>query len=266
MVIQGRPVTAPLLALDRIGSCEVPISNKGMLEIISALHERYAELTIQEIKKAVGNFDSLHPFMQFYTVALWMKRANALMKIQRYIPEKVDIDDQFKLIAEVFPNVDRSGALIGESAASRLEWFKKRVAQDFEKSVLGAISANHITSPVEQFFLMEWEYLGLGKRYNIKLIPQRAIGTDSGQYYVDFAITPKNLWRARATIAIEIDGHEFHEKTQEQVRNDKARERALQRAGVTVLRFSGSEVVRSSRRCLEEVAKFLDSLEASSRK
>ncbi len=45
-------------------------------------------------------------------------------------------------------------------------------------------------------------------------------------------------------IVIEVDGHEFHERTKEQAQRDKSRDRALTGAGYRVLRFTGSEVFR----------------------
>ena len=43
-------------------------------------------------------------------------------------------------------------------------------------------------------------------------------------------------------VAIELDGHDFHDRTKEQARRDKSRDRQLAAAGITTLRFTGSEV------------------------
>jgi very-short-patch-repair endonuclease len=45
-----------------------------------------------------------------------------------------------------------------------------------------------------------------------------------------------------ANIAIEIDGHEWHEKSKEQAKRDKERGRYLLRSGYPEVRFTGSEV------------------------
>jgi hypothetical protein len=45
-------------------------------------------------------------------------------------------------------------------------------------------------------------------------------------------------------VAIEVDGHEFHEKTKEQAASDKSRDRKITRCGYSVIRFTGSEVYR----------------------
>ena len=44
------------------------------------------------------------------------------------------------------------------------------------------------------------------------------------------------------TIAIELDGHDFHEKTKQQASHDKRRERIIVKAGFPVFRYSGSDV------------------------
>lgn len=51
----------------------------------------------------------------------------------------------------------------------------------------------------------------------------------------------------RALVAIECDGHDFHEKTKKQAQHDKRRDRDLQILGWSVARFTGSEIVRDPR-------------------
>lgn len=119
------------------------------------------------------------------------------------------------------------------------------------------IHANVISSPIEQIFLLEWKSAGLDKKLKVHLSPHEPVSTDDASYEVDFLIVPEDPALENVKIAIELDGHEFHEKTKDQVRNDKIRERAIIQQGVTVLRFSGSEIVRNGRGCVEEVERFL---------
>lgn len=51
---------------------------------------------------------------------------------------------------------------------------------------------------------------------------------------------------------VELDGHEWHERTPEQAERDHKRDRQLIAEGYTVLRFSGREVIRDPRACAEE--------------
>jgi very-short-patch-repair endonuclease len=85
-------------------------------------------------------------------------------------------------------------------------------------------------------------------------------------YRVDFLVTYR-LWdgidpgdRIDASIVIECDGHDFHEKTKEQASKDKARDRRLQMLGCRVFRFSGSDLYQRPIDCAQEVYEFCDGL------
>lgn len=77
-----------------------------------------------------------------------------------------------------------------------------------------------------------------------------------GRYRVDFLIIdascPLEIADPRFMI-VECDGHEFHEKTKEQVERDKKRDRYFQSKNFKVLRFSGSEIWKDAFGCVEEV-------------
>jgi very-short-patch-repair endonuclease len=77
----------------------------------------------------------------------------------------------------------------------------------------------------------------------------------TGSYRLDFALVHDDVH-----LAVECDGHDFHEKTRQQARHDKARDRALVAAGWTVLRFTGSEIYADAPACVAEVFKVLDGL------
>jgi hypothetical protein len=69
---------------------------------------------------------------------------------------------------------------------------------------------------------------------------------------LDFALLPEVQAQAngvRYRVAVELDGHDFHERTKEQARRDKQRDRVLQTAGWIVLRFAGSEVFADPHSC-----------------
>lgn len=73
---------------------------------------------------------------------------------------------------------------------------------------------------------------------------QDPVKAQSGNTYIpDFSIPVWNISKREGKMfVVECDGHEFHEKTKEQVQHDKARERELIAEGFTVIRFSGSEI------------------------
>ena len=77
-----------------------------------------------------------------------------------------------------------------------------------------------------------------------------------GDFRTDFAVHltgSKGGKRLNEWIAVECDGHEFHERTKEQAARNKARDRAITTAGYKILRFTGSEIYRSSFACATDV-------------
>jgi len=55
-----------------------------------------------------------------------------------------------------------------------------------------------------------------------------------------------------ARLIVELDGHAYH-STPEQLENDAIRQRYLTRAGYTVIRFTGREINRDVKYCVDEV-------------
>ena len=88
---------------------------------------------------------------------------------------------------------------------------------------------------------------------HLSLASQEPIITKEGAYKVDFLVSKRHQGQIVARIAVELGGHEYYEKTRDQFMRDKKRERAIERSGLTVFRFSGSEICRNPRRCIEEV-------------
>lgn len=73
--------------------------------------------------------------------------------------------------------------------------------------------------------------------------------------------TPDFALRARSDeppLIIELDGHDFHQKTREQVEHDKRRDRWFAAKGLHVLRFTGSEVWRDASAVVAEILAFFD--------
>lgn len=77
-----------------------------------------------------------------------------------------------------------------------------------------------------------------------------------GRYRVDFLLTIGQRWSrseyATAQVVVECDGHDYHERTKDQAKRDRSRDRALQALGLRVLRFTGSEVWDNPLTCARE--------------
>lgn len=76
--------------------------------------------------------------------------------------------------------------------------------------------------------------------------PQAVIGS----FRVDFLIKDPFY---DLQFVVECDGHDFHERTKEQARRDKFRDRALKLLGFEVLHFTGSEIWADPDKCASEV-------------
>ncbi len=79
---------------------------------------------------------------------------------------------------------------------------------------------------------------------------QPTVEIGSQQFRPDFACLDEEF---DIKIAVELDGHDFHERTKDQAARDKQKDRAFASAGWRVLRFTGSEVYESAESCVSEV-------------
>jgi very-short-patch-repair endonuclease len=134
---------------------------------------------------------------------------------------------------------------------------------DALKRVREALDGEHaalrlIESPIERMMLvgLRWWF----RRYEVtingwvhgklELLPQVPVTFGDKRYRLDFAIRDREFdWK----IAIECDGHNFHERTPEQAQRDRERDRLLQIDGWTVLRFTGTEINRDLEKCTDQV-------------
>jgi very-short-patch-repair endonuclease len=72
-----------------------------------------------------------------------------------------------------------------------------------------------------------------------------------GDFNIDFVV--KRHGNGVLPLAIELDGHEFHEKTKAQASWDRKRERSIVRSGYLVVRFTGHEIFQDVEKCVKEV-------------
>lgn len=98
---------------------------------------------------------------------------------------------------------------------------------------------------VEQADLVE----GSGVAY-ARLVPQ----FKKGRERYDFALLVPSV---PSPIFIECDGHDFHERTKEQAKKDRSRDRRIQGSGAFVLRFTGSEIWADPAECAIEIIDFV---------
>jgi very-short-patch-repair endonuclease len=132
------------------------------------------------------------------------------------------------------------------------ERLKDRVellSRSYETAVRSTIASASITSPIEQMFLIEWKVQQIEFRHGLALVPQYEVDVKGTPFRVDFLVRGADV-----SILVELDGHDFHEKTPEQAARDRARERALLLAtGHRLLRFTGREVHQDVKKCIREI-------------
>lgn len=125
-----------------------------------------------------------------------------------------------------------------------------------------------IKSPIEQMFFAQWDSFLVSR--DIPLKPQYKIGgyrvdflVETMAYFVNSPInyTSEELDQISKTLpryVVELDGHDFHEKTKQQVEHDKKRQRFITSSGYTVYRFSGSEVFKDCYRCVYDIIRMAE--------
>jgi very-short-patch-repair endonuclease len=90
------------------------------------------------------------------------------------------------------------------------------------------------------------------------LSPQRRLSPAGGSVYrVDFVFLVIRYEHGErldsVRMIVECDGHDFHERTKEQAKRDKKRDRQFQTSGFMVARFTGSEVFNDARGCARQL-------------
>lgn len=130
--------------------------------------------------------------------------------------------------------------------------FAGKCQSEIEKAFAATVLLNHSIRGVR---------FGASKEHAVRdkvlffLEPQFKIG----EYRVDFLMgtTKFGADDMMKCIAIECDGHDFHDKTKEQAARDKSRDRFLSGHVGRVIRFTGSEIYRDPSKCAIEALKIM---------
>lgn len=86
---------------------------------------------------------------------------------------------------------------------------------------------------------------------HVLTVQHRVVGERT--YRLDIALV--SPW---SRVAVECDGHAFHERTKEQAASDRSRDRDLTLRGWSVMRFTGSEIHSAPDRCALQVVALID--------
>lgn len=151
----------------------------------------------------------------------------------------------------------------------RIDQIIEELGQDYRQclyyNLSGWLEKYPKASHIERIFIItQLHYYLVYKSFeDITAVYNGVIKGDSGKkYYVDFQFKTRTL--ANLALLVELDGHDFHEKTKEQVRKDKERERDLIKNGYTILRYTGSEVYANPQKvvleCMGEYKKRVEAI------
>lgn len=73
-----------------------------------------------------------------------------------------------------------------------------------------------------------------------------------GKYCADFVLRHRGAGTRIWLVAIECDGHDFHDRTKEQATRDRERDRQFQKQGLLIARFTGRDIWANPTRCAAE--------------
>lgn len=141
----------------------------------------------------------------------------------------------------------------------------------------GAGGVSKSESPIEEKFLWALRYVVLKDWHNLWTrddgdgpftflsMDELEITVDQqfecDPYRLDFLLTSTRFFRGfPIQVAVEIDGHEWHERTKEQAARDRKRDRDLLRRGIHTVRFTGSEVYSDADGCALEALRTVEAL------
>lgn len=234
-----------------VGMADHPgLTNDEFMELVQVFLRRRTELLCEEIETDRVAMASMDLWDSSLVRAHWSKFMRA--SIEATAKKPVSEQEKLSLFTEVFAeDLGLPSSEFPDDVEARLASAKTRIGKDLEREIRAATDRHEIRSPIEAIFLIEWKAMRVGETYELRLAPQRPVVTDRGRFSVDFLVT--SMRDESLNLAIELDGHDFHEKTKKQAASDRARERAIIRQGLTVLRFTGAEIFRSARSCITEV-------------
>lgn len=145
-----------------------------------------------------------------------------------------------------------------------------KAAKSASADLAGFVGLAKCESPIEKIIFTSI-YTNASEFFEVYVATSKEdaeiITTDSRRDYVliepqwhwtafrcDFRISTFRFWDNRkASVIVECDGHEFHEKTKEQAQRDKSRDRQFLLAGMSVLRFTGSEIWKNPTVCTAQI-------------
>lgn len=128
----------------------------------------------------------------------------------------------------------------GEKHKDKIMSYLERCESPIEQMLFVTIA--HSTRDIARKF-------GINHKVEFSILPQE----NADPYRIDIGLSIFIDGEIIIRIAVECDGHDYHEKTKEQAARDKARDRELTKQGYIVVRFTGSEIYKDPWKCADQV-------------
>jgi len=106
-------------------------------------------------------------------------------------------------------------------------------------------------SPIEAAFHIALQSALSDSAYHAEIEARTQV--QIGKFRVDFMLALRGQ-----KFVVECDGHDFHERTKEQARRDRSRDRSLTSEGYVVIRFTGSEIWSDALKCAQQAVSLLE--------
>jgi very-short-patch-repair endonuclease len=152
---------------------------------------------------------------------------------------------------------------------------EKELASRVSEAIMAALSQEveeevETESPIEHAMVWAFILAGLEERVEVRIGPL-TVGRagplvltlrpqyELGHYRIDFLVTFEDIETGGvARLAVECDGHDYHERTKEQGARDRARDRYLQSQDIPIFRFTGTEIWHDAVACAREAVADLE--------
>lgn len=145
-------------------------------------------------------------------------------------------------------------AFVGSMLANGWHPSRSLGSQETER-MLDTLEGAGLHWPAERVMLSPTRFYLLFANNLAACVSQPSLSLKGREIRPDFAFVFPEPYLTK--VIVELDGHEFHERTPEQAQSDKSRDRELQTMGWDVMRFTGREVLRGPCNCIEEVCQLL---------
>jgi very-short-patch-repair endonuclease len=173
------------------------------------------------------------------------------------------INDMVKAISkELVEDVSNSSTEMVESPIERL-MKTAFLMREYKRNITSILSVSVIIN--EDMNTMEDAVNhAVNSPFVIVVMSQAKVGTYRAEFLAAFNPGCSGSRNALKLLAIECDGHEFHQKTKQQAARDRARDRYFLKRGIPVMRFTGSEIWENAINCVDDVISYFEYCEGES--